>query len=82
MVVMKCRTTMFNDSLFISLSQYLKKLYKTVSTGKSNLKFGTVISTKDTHQIPKNQISVAETLTIFAAISKMFLKALNKTLDT
>ena len=36
-----------------NLSQYFKKLYKSVSIRKNNLKFCTVTSTKDTHQIPK-----------------------------
>ena len=49
---MKYRTIMFNDSLFISLSQFVaifKKLFKSMSIGSSNLKFSTVTSSKDTH---------------------------------
>ena len=43
------------------LSQYgLKKLFKSVSLWKRHLKFSAVTSTKDTHQIPKSQISVSE----------------------
>ena len=73
MVIMKYQTIMFNDSLFIShcikytrirfftLSQYSRKLCKSVSIRKTKLKFGTVTSTKDTH-IPKTHISVAESL--------------------
>ena len=52
-----------------NLSQYFKKFYKSVSIRKSNLKFCTVTSTKDLHQIPKNQISVAEPLMKCANIS-------------
>ena len=37
-------------------------LYKLVPIKKSNAKVGTVTSTKNTHQIPKNQISVPESL--------------------
>ena len=36
---------------------YIKKFFKSVSLRQSNLKFCTVASTKDKHQIPKNQIS-------------------------
>ena len=45
------------------LSQYFKRLCKLVSIRKSNLKFFTVTSTKNTHRIPKNEISIAEYLT-------------------
>ena len=55
---------MFNYSLFISLLQFVaifsKTFKKSVSLRNSNLKFCVVIYTKDTHQIPKNRISVAE----------------------
>ena len=54
---------MFNERLFISFSQFvviLKKLFKSGSIRRSNLKFSTVTFSKDTHQIPKNQISVTE----------------------
>ena len=43
-------------------SQYFKKLYKSVSVRERNLKFRTATSSKATHQIPKNVISVAESL--------------------
>ena len=46
MVIMKYQTVMLNDRLFFSLSQYLKKLFKSVSVKKSNLKFYTVASSK------------------------------------
>ena len=42
-----------SDSLSISLSQYLKKIPKSASIRKINLRFCIVTSTKDTHQIPK-----------------------------
>ena len=47
-----------------NLLQYLKKPFKSVCIKKSNLKFCTITLTKPkhTHQIPKNQISVAESL--------------------
>ena len=45
-----------------NLSQYFKKLYESVSIRKGNLKFCNVTCTKDLHQIPKDQISVAESL--------------------
>ena len=45
------------------------KLFKSVSVRKSNLKIFTITSTKDSHQIPKYQISVAETLKIVGARS-------------
>ena len=66
MVIMKYHTIKFSDCFFHcrNLSQYFKKLYESVSMRKSNLKFGTVTSTKDTYQIPKNQISVAESLSV------------------
>ena len=47
-----------------NLSQYFKKLYMSVSIRKSNLKFCAVTCTTDTHQTPKNNISVAESLRI------------------
>ena len=47
----------------------MKKLFKSVSVRKSNLKFCTVTFTKDSHQMTKNQISVAETLKIVGAKS-------------
>ena len=56
---------MFNEGLFISLSQfsqYLKNHFKSVFTRKSSLKFLRVTSTKESHQIPNNHISVAEFL--------------------
>ena len=62
MVVMKYPTITVCLFHCRNLSQYFKKLYKLVSIRKSNLKFGTVTSTKDSHQIPRNQISVAESL--------------------
>ena len=40
----------------------LKRFVKSVSIRKSNLKFCTVTSTEETHQIPKNQNSVTESL--------------------
>ena len=43
-----------------NLSQHLKK---SAFIRKSNLKFCKVTSTKDSYQIPKHQISVAESLT-------------------
>ena len=61
MGIMKYGRIMLNDNLFISLSHYLKKLFKSVSVRKCNLKFCTVASTKDSHLTPKNQISVAAT---------------------
>ena len=57
MVIMKYRIIMFNNSLYISLSQFVAILLKSFI-----LKFCTVTSTKDTHQIPKNLTSVAESL--------------------
>ena len=45
-----------------NLVQFLKKLFKSVSLRRSNLKFCAVTSTKDTQQIPKSQISVTESL--------------------
>ena len=60
---------MLSDSLFISLSQYLKNPFKSVSARKSNLKNCTKASTKDSEQIPKNQISVAAFLTALSHIS-------------
>ena len=65
MIVMKYRTIMINGSFLFhcyKLLQYLKKLYEPVSVRKSNLKFCTVTSTKDSQQIPKNKISVLELL--------------------
>ena len=62
---MKYGTVMFNESLFMSLSQFVaipEKFFQSVSMRKINLKFCTVTSTKDTHQMPKNQISVTESL--------------------
>ena len=61
MIILKYGTIMLNDSLFhcSNSSQYLRKLFKSVSVRKSNLKFCTVTSTKNLHYIPKNQISVA-----------------------
>ena len=61
MIILKYGTIMLNDSLFhcSNSSQYLRKLFKSVSVRKSNLKFCTVTSTKNSHYIPKNQISVA-----------------------
>ena len=61
MVIMKYRTIMFNDSLFISLLQYLKNLFKSVSIWKSIWNFA-VTSTKDSQQIPENQIIITESL--------------------
>ena len=61
MGIMKYGRIMLNDNLFISLSHYLKKLFKSVSVRKCNLKFCTVASTKDSHLTPKNHISVAAT---------------------
>ena len=40
----------------------LKSFFKSVSVRKNNLKFCTFTSTKNSHGIHKNQISVAETL--------------------
>ena len=45
-----------------SLSQYLKFFFRSVSIRKNSLKFCTFTSIKDSHQIPKNQISAAESL--------------------
>ena len=62
---MKYRTIMLNDGCLLhcrNLSQHFKKLSKSVSVKESNLKFCTVTSYKNTYQIPKNQISIAETL--------------------
>ena len=53
-----------------NLSQYFKKLYKSVSTKKINLKFGTVTSNNDLHQILKNQISVVESLSLNTNLNK------------
>ena len=61
MVILKFWTIMFNESLFITLSQFVAIPYR-VSIRKSNLKFCAVTSAKGTHQIPKNQISVTESL--------------------
>ena len=46
--------------LYRNLSQYLNNLCVSVFIMQSNLKFRTDIFTKDTHQIPENQISVTE----------------------
>ena len=56
------RTTSRELTKAIISSQYLKKFFKSVSIRRSNLKCYKVIPTKDTHQIPKNQISVVESL--------------------
>ena len=48
--------------LYRNLSQYLNNLCVSVFIMQSNLNFGTDIFTKDTHQIPENQISVTESL--------------------
>ena len=53
-VIMKYQT---KYSMRVCLSQYLKKLFKSVSIRKNNLSFYTVNPTKDTHQIPKSKIS-------------------------
>ena len=57
---MKYRRIMFNGSLFISFSQFVTILFKSVSIRRSNLKFRTGTSTKDTHQILKNQLSIVD----------------------
>ena len=64
---------MLNDSLFISLSQfsyYLKKLFKSVSVRKSNLKLCAVTSKKDSYQTQKIQISVTESSTSTCTTTK------------
>ena len=53
-----------------NLSQYFKKIHKSVSAKKINLKFRNVTSNSDLHQILKNQISVAESLTLNMNLSK------------
>ena len=68
---MKYVTIIFNSSLFISLSQYLKKLFKSVSLRKSTITFCTVTSTKDTNQTTKNQISLAESLMLLLRMKKL-----------
>ena len=42
--------------------QYLQQLYKLVSIKKSDLKLCIITFTKDTHEVPKNQIPVPESL--------------------
>ena len=42
--------------------QYLQQLYKSVSIKKSDLKLCIITFTKDTHEVPKNQIPVPESL--------------------
>ena len=48
-----------------------------VSIRKINLKFGAVTSSKDTYQIPKNQISVAGSLSNRVCIKNLFSKSCN-----
>ena len=77
MVIMKYWTVKFNDSLFslfILIAAIYRNTLQIVSIRKSNLKFCTITSTKDSHQIPKNQISVVESL----IISKSFLMMTGK----
>ena len=76
MAIMKYRTIMLNDSLFISLPQFVAILYKSVSIRENNLRSCIVTSTKDTHQIAKCQMYVAESL-IFSLI---LLSLLERTL--
>ena len=66
MVIVKYQTIMFSESLFhcCNFSQYLKNLHKSVSIRKSNLKCCTVTFIWNTHQKPKYQIFVAESLMI------------------
>ena len=77
MVIMKFRTAMLHDSLFILIvaiccntlkSQFL--LGKAIWNFALSLqpKTHTVASTKDSHETPKNQISVAATLNKFKRI--------------
>ena len=50
MIIMKYRKIMLNDSLFISLSQFVAIPLKALgNVRKRNLKFFTVASTKDSH---------------------------------
>ena len=74
MVIMKYWTVKFNDSLFILIVAIYRNTLQIVSIRKSNLKFCTITSTKDSHQIPKNQIFVVESL----IISKSFLMMTGK----
>ena len=63
---MKHRTIIFNKNFFYFIfaicSNILKKIFKLVSMKNSNLKLCAVRFTKDTHQIPKYQISAVEFL--------------------
>ena len=58
MIITKYRTIMFNDSLFISLLQFIARLIKlsmSVSITNSNLKPCTVTATKDAHKYQKKK---------------------------
>ena len=61
---MKYGTTIFSDSLFISLSQFFTIPGKAFYISFSEEKQFTVTFTKGTHQILKNQIFVAESLNV------------------
>ena len=54
-----------------------KRIYKSVSIRKSNLKFSTVTSTKDRHRIPKNEKSVTESLNLVPSFQIMRRKTRN-----
>ena len=50
---------------YFNLSQYLKKLFKSAFMRKSNPKYCTVTSTKDTHKIPKKYSVVKYLVKVF-----------------
>ena len=69
MVIMKKLTIMFNDSLFYFI---VAIFYNTL---KSNLKFCTLTSTKDSYQMPKIQISeIKAGLDVFHINSEVLFK--------